>query len=358
LKENKKSIVHFSQLVQKVLGGSVEMNRDFALSHPGRTIKFPPPVEDVSHNFDPFKLPEITSGTISIASAAGDMSKNFDVFKVTGVYSGTISIVGPTYSDMVGDPEATKIWKSTLSKCHGDIEELRRKNEGFMRVLLDLNSRELAKVCAIETEFVWKREPDPPKADEASVKASMEAFNKLPRFKLAQENSDSSSLAFRVAGTKHKPGEFSWERPAEPIGVDGLKPSVKGSNKSPRFKLAHEPTEPSSLPPRSEEKIVEPRLFLTRKGVMGLVPPNVRGGDLIFQFWNSDTVAIVQKQHDHYLRIVGRAVVSNKVYKVDSKFHVPLDVSKDLVAPIDGFDFTEDGKDIYMDITTLQLLTQ
>ena len=334
------------------------MNRNFAIAHPGRKIKFPPPVEDVSHNFDPFKLPEITSGTISIASAAGDVSKNFDIFKVTGVYSGIISIVGPTYSEMIGDPNASKNWKSTLSKCHGDIEELRRKNEGFMRVLLDLNSRDLAKVCAIETEFMWKREPDPPKADEESVKASMEAFNKLPRFKLAQGNSDPLILPFRVAGTKLKPGEFAWEHPADPSGGDGLRSSLKGSQKSPRFKLAHKPTELSAVPPRSEEEILEPRLFLTRNGVMGLIPPNVLGGDLIVQFWNSDTVAIIQRQNDHYLRIVGRAVVSNEVYIENSKFHVPRHVSKHSVAPKDGFDFAEDGKDIYMDITTLQLLTQ
>jgi hypothetical protein len=302
LKENKKTIIHFSQLVQKILGGST-MHYDFAIAHPGRSNIFPSPIEGVAHNFDPFKLPDINSGTVSIASEAGDMSDNFDVFKVTGVHSGTISILGPPYSEIIGDPDASKKWKATLSKPQANLEELRRKNEGFMRVLFKLNRQDLAKVCPIETEFWWKNKADVPRSDQPQP--PQEDFNKLPRFKLARGQSP-----------------------------------------------------PSNAPPRLEEPILEPRLFLSRNGVMGLMPPNARSGDLIFQFWNSDTVAIA-RQEGNYMMIIGRAVVSNRTYKEGSKFHVPLDSSQEPADALpDGLSFGVDGMDVYTDISTLQLLTQ
>lgn len=296
LKENKKAIVHFSQLVQKVLGGPA-MHQDFAIAHPGRSKIFPSPIEGVAHNFDPFKLPDIGSGTVSIASVAGDISDNFDVFKVTGVHSGTITILGPPYSEIIGDPDASRTWKAKLSKSHANLEELRRKNEGFMRVLLQLNKQDLARICQIETEFWWKHNVDAQRLDQG--------FIQLPRFKL-----------------------------------------VRG-----------QPSVPTA-PPRVEEPMTEPCLFLSRNGVMGLMPPNARIGDLIFQFWNSATVAVV-RQEGNYMRIVGRAVVSNRTYREGSKFHVPLDSSQEPADAVpEGLNFSFDGKDVYMDISTLQLLTQ
>jgi hypothetical protein len=302
LKENKKAIVHFSQLVQKVLGGAA-MHQDFAIAHPGRTKIFPSPIEGVTHGFDPFKLLDIGSGTVSIASATEDMSDNFDVFKVTAVNSGAITILGPPYSDIIGDPDASKSWKARLSESHAKLEELRRKNEGFMRVLLELNRQDLAKVCQIDTEFWWKHKTDTPKSDQAQH--PHEDFNKLPRFKLARGESASSNV-----------------------------------------------------PPRVEEPMTEPTLFLSRNGVMGLMPPNARIGDLIFQFRNSDTVAVV-RQERNYMMIIGRAVVSNRIYKEGSKFHVPLDSSQEPADQVpEGLNFRVNGMDVYMDISTLQLLTQ
>lgn len=292
---NMRTIMHFSQVVQKVLGGSAQMEKDFALAHPGRKHIFPSsPLEDVALNFDPFKLPAINSGTLSISSAAGGATENFDLFKVFGMHSGSISFVGPAFSDIIGHPDASKNWKSTLSNCKTDLSELRRKNEGFMRTLLELNSRDLAKVCPIETHFSWKRDPEPPgELDRATEKAYWNAFNKLPRFKLHCGNSPASSNI-----------------------------------------------------PRVEEQVIEPRLFLTRNGVMGLMPPNAQSSDLIFQFWDLDTVAIVRRD-EQYLRIIGRGVVSNNVYTEGSKFEIPCQPSAYI-----------DWRDLFMDIGTLQLLTQ
>jgi len=279
------------------------MHQDFAIAHPGRTKIFPSPIKGVAHNFDPFKLPDIGSGTVSIASPAGDMSDNFDVFKVTGVHSGSITILGPPYSEIIGDPDASRTWKARLSKSHANLEELRRKNEGFMRVLLELNKQDLARVCQIETEFWWKHKAEVPKSDHPQP--PQEDFNRLPRFKLARGQSSSSNA-----------------------------------------------------PPRVEEPMTEPCLFLSRNGVMGLMPPNARIGDLIFQFWNSDTVAVV-RQDGNYMMIIGRAVVSNRTYKEGSKFHIPLDSSQEPADVVpEGLNFGVDGKDVYMDISTLQLLTQ
>ena len=298
LKKNKRTMVHFSQVVQKVLGGSAQMSQDYAIAHPERSAIFPPSsVEDVTLNFDPFKLPAINSGTVSISSPLRDSAENFDLFKVTGIFSGTIAIVGPSYSDIIGNPDSSKSWKSMLSNCKTNLPELRRTNEGFMRTLLEVNSRDLVKICSIETEFWWKGDPDPPAgASRVSTQAYLDAFDKSPRFKLRRGKPHATSSA--------------------PLCV--------------------------------EKQIVDPRLYLTRLGVMGLMPLESRTGDLIFQFWNSDTVAIVRRE-EQYMRFVGRGVVANNVYTERSKFQTPL---------YDNFEFDANGRDLFMDIKTLQLLTQ
>ena len=103
-----KTLVHFSQLVQQLLGGHDQMLRDLN----GRTNPLSP-------------LQSIKDG---------------HAFKTIGWYSGKISILGPTYEEIVRVPNATPRWKVALSKLPTDIEKLWKKNEGFMRLLTELNT--------------------------------------------------------------------------------------------------------------------------------------------------------------------------------------------------------------------------
>jgi hypothetical protein len=104
------------------------------------------------------------------------------------------------------------------------------------------------------------------------------------------------------------------------------------------------------------------RLFATDNGLIGLVPHNTQKGDLIFQFWNSDVVAVVSLDGEHHMRIIGRAVVAKDEYVSGSKFYIPQDLDK-IVQRMEGqveragLDF-ENGVDVYMDIRTLQLMTR
>jgi hypothetical protein len=83
---------------------------------------------------------------------------------------------------------------------------------------------------------------------------------------------------------------------------------------------------------------------------------------LIFQFWNSDVVAVVSLDGEHHMRIIGRAVVAKDEYVSGSKFYIPQDLDK-IVQRMEGqveragLDF-ENGVDVYMDIRTLQLMTR
>jgi hypothetical protein len=64
--------------------------------------------------------------------------------------------------------------------------------------------------------------------------------------------------------------------------------------------------------------------------LIGLVPHNAQKGDLIFQFLDSDVVAVVSLDGEHHMRIIGRAVIANDEYTSGSKFCVPRDLHKNL----------------------------
>jgi len=115
-----KTIVHFSQLVQQLLGGHDHMLKDLA----GKPSPLSP-IQSVKH----------------------------DPFKVSSAYSGKISILGPTYEEILGVPDATRRWKVALSKTRADIERLRKKNEGFMKLLVKLSASDLEKACPIEPQY-------------------------------------------------------------------------------------------------------------------------------------------------------------------------------------------------------------
>jgi hypothetical protein len=104
------------------------------------------------------------------------------------------------------------------------------------------------------------------------------------------------------------------------------------------------------------------RLFATDNGLIGLVPHNAQKGELIFQFLDSDVVAVVSLDGEHHMRIIGRAVIANDEYISGSKFCVPPDLHKNLqrlegqVERV-GLD-SENEVDVYMDIRTLELMTR
>jgi hypothetical protein len=78
-------------------------------------------------------------------SAPQSLKERSNILKVTGVFGGRISTVGSSYDEIVSIPDITRSWKVVISKCQADLEKLRKKNEGFMRVLLDLDNSDLLK---------------------------------------------------------------------------------------------------------------------------------------------------------------------------------------------------------------------
>ncbi|KAH9210536.1 heterokaryon incompatibility protein-domain-containing protein [Leptodontidium sp. 2 PMI_412] len=259
---NTKTVVHFSQLVQRLFGGTYQMQRDLGQKRN--------PFVPLQSNNDRTKA-----------------------FKAVGVYTGSVSSVGCSYDEFIAVPEATRKWKVSLQKSQTDLEKLRRKNEGFMRVLLDLEKPELDRIRAFEPNFSWKGAKDMHGVLGVPTRGSRSEHELLPLFKFGPEEN----------------GE----------------------------------TEPSA-----------PRLFSTRSGVIGLIPSNARVGDMLFHFWESDVVAVVRLEVS-YVRIIGRAAIANPEYTPSSKFFTPNDWMQDTET---GLDFEKKGIEIYMDIPTLQLLTQ
>jgi hypothetical protein len=268
VKLNAKIIVHFSQLVQRLLGGPKAMLEDLSRTRPGQPIPLPAP-----HS----------------------IKERSNILKVTGVFGGSISTVGPSYDEIVGIPDATRSWKVVLSKCQADMEKLRKKNEGFMRVLLELDNPDLEKIHPIDPQFSWR-------------------WSKEMREILKEKDSMSRS---------------EWE----------LIPLFKFGSESEEVK---------------DGSSQQPHLFTTRDGLIGLMPHTAREGDLLFQFWDSDVVAVVRLDGSYHMRVIGRAVIANEEYESSSKFLVPMGLDTD---PQTGLNFDK-GVDLYIDIRTLQLMTQ
>jgi hypothetical protein len=86
--------------------------------------------------------------------------ETFNAFQVRGLPSGKVTVIGPTYNDIVGIPEAMRSWKNSLSSnCDLDVQYLRKKNEGFLRVLLNLDRTDLVSSSRREKHIVFGAEP-------------------------------------------------------------------------------------------------------------------------------------------------------------------------------------------------------
>lgn len=259
------SIVHFSQLVQRMLGGPKAMVEDLSRTRHIRTI--------------PFVAPR-------------SIDEKGYIHKVKGVFGGSISIVGPPYDEIIGFPDATRRWKVALSKCEGKLEQVRKTNEGFIHVILELENADLDRICSINPQFSWR---------------SSKEMNDILKERFSVTVADWESIP-----------EFVFDPNSTDLGAS------------------------TSQQP--------PHLFATSDGKVGLAPHNARRGDLLFQFWDSDVVALVRRSGTYHSSIIGRAVIANDEYVKDKKFFKPGS----------GFSLSdfEKGIDLYVDIRTLQILTQ
>lgn len=262
------SIVHFSQLVQRLLGGPKAMLEDLSRTRPGQPI--------------PLTAPQ-------------SIKERENILKVNGVFTGSVSTVGPSYEDIIGIPDATRSWKVVLSKCQADLEKLRKKNEGFMRVLLELDNADLVKIRSIDPEFAWRWSKEMREILKEKDSMSRSEWELIPVFKFGPEAQD-----------------------------------VKDGTSQ------------------------QPHLFTTSDGTIGLMPHTAREGDLLFQFWDSDVVAVVRLDGSYHMRVIGRAVIANDEYTEGRKFSRPMGVD---THPQTGLHF-EKGVDLYIDVRTLWLMTQ
>ena len=83
-------------------------------------------------------------------------------------------------------------------------------------------------------------------------------------------------------------------------------------------------------------------------------PVGAHMADLLFQFCDSDVVAVVRLDGSYHMRVIGRAVIANEEYESSSKFLAPMGLD---THPQTGLNFDK-GVDLYIDIRTLQLMTQ
>lgn len=68
-----------------------------------------------------------------------------------------------------------------------------------------------------------------------------------------------------------------------------------------------------------------PKLFLGSTVMIGLVPSNAKHGDLIAQFWNSNSAAVLRNTTDGSLEVIGRALLVKNLDTFD--WDIPLDSS-------------------------------
>jgi hypothetical protein len=121
--------------------------------------------------------------------------------------------------------------------------------------------------------------------------------------------------------------------------------TILGASFEPRLRniVALDPAKQFTTSPQQS-----PRLFIGADAMLGLVPPEARVGDLICQFWNSSSSAVLRANRDGSYDIVGRAGI------VKSGENLEWDV------PIDKQMFIDEagtGVDLKMDIVTLTRLS-
>jgi hypothetical protein len=260
-------------------------------------------------------LSRISSGQTSPLSSFDLDINPSKLLKVPGIFCERVSITGPSYEEFVGVPDAARTWKVTLSKLSLDtslnIETLRRKNADFSRVLLHMEGADLSRICSID--------PD---------------------------------LAFPLQIL----GETMREALGLPLKESAILNPLQGEDIN----------SDSSKDKRPTSTGVGPRFFATSEGQIGPIPCNTKTEDFLFQFWNSDVVAVARWTHAHNpphnlevveidqrasasVSIIGRAVLANDTYTEDSKFRMLCDYGEVGTTPMD--------MNLVMDMCTIKQLT-
>ncbi|KAH6678701.1 heterokaryon incompatibility protein-domain-containing protein [Halenospora varia] len=123
-----KSIIHFSEVVLKILKDVKAPPEDFWMSptNPGRCETCFGHVEDGSR-----------------------------LLKITSIYAGNVSVLGPSYDDLTGNPSVRKAWNLALKECDAEAESLRKENDTFISRILALDASELHKAAANICSFGW-----------------------------------------------------------------------------------------------------------------------------------------------------------------------------------------------------------
>lgn len=134
--ECRQDIIHFSQLIQSILGGPTSMKSDFARLRPDQSAPFLPS-KDI----------------------------RFSNWVIARAYTvGTICKVGPTYNEIISGPFALREWNCLVDNCGLSGEELqiiRRKSECWIRTLIfDTVPYDVGRVVAINPHYGWRASPD------------------------------------------------------------------------------------------------------------------------------------------------------------------------------------------------------
>lgn len=213
---------------------------------------------------------------------------------IAGIPFGKIKNVGPSYEAMLGEPTAWSAWKALLTQCDTDLEKLRKKNEDFLRVLVDLELEELKKVRPIITKFMFKMN-----------ERMMREFNR--RLELP-ESTFPAGLAASFNTT---------------------------------------------------EKTATERLFITKKGIIGMVPGNAREGDFLVQCLGTDVVIVARSPSEEspFCQIIGRGVIANEYDDATTTFQVLADSANMKQEGCYPMDFQNTTVRLQVDMMTLYKLT-
>ena len=236
---------------------------------------------------------------------------------IAGIPFGSIKQIGPSYEAMLGEPTAWSAWKAMLTHCDTDVEKLRRKNEEFLRILVDLESEDLRKVRALHTKFMFKMDGQ-----------MMKEFGRHVDVMIVPE-------------AEEKEGKAVEKRINEPLAQIPTRMAPPPSGKSGKTVTAAE------------------KLFITKNGTIGLVPGNAREGDFLVQCLGTDVVIIARSPSEEspFCQIIGRGVIANQNEDATTIFQVLAD--SDDVKHKGGFpmDFQNTTVRLQVDMMSLYNLT-
>jgi Heterokaryon incompatibility protein (HET) len=189
-----------------------------------------------------------------------------------GLIEGVIIHLGPSYSSVISSFAATRKWRASLEKHYHSSHELsllRELDDAYTTALLEMEERDLARVCEITSPFI--------------------------------EGTDTNAFA---TNTNWTDGDEIYERDS------GSFDHWKNSRMS-EHEIQADESERTATGVDNAAVPTEPRRFLASNLTMGLVPPEARKGDLICRFWDCDVAAVLRLDPSKAgFQIIGRADVA------------------------------------------------